>query len=69
MDSLTSGEIIQRALSGKRLTKDEILELYADAVNWVQDYNGPNGSCRWIWKGPVFCAYEAARWALEEGKS
>ncbi len=67
-NSLTSGEILEKVIEGKPLTKNEILELYADSANWVSDYNSPTGSHRYIWKGSVICAWEAARWGLELGK-
>jgi hypothetical protein len=65
VSSMTSDEILKRAMSGGHLSKDEVLKLYADSANWESHYNGPNGSHQYVWKGPVICAWEAARWALE----
>jgi transcriptional regulator with XRE-family HTH domain len=61
--SLKAGDLIQRAISGTGLTDEEVLALYGDPHNWVQDYR--LGRCRWMWNGSVICAYEAAKRQLE----
>lgn len=66
--SLTSEDIMRRAISNKPISKDETLAIYADGENWGKDYNGPEGSCRWIWKGPTICPLDPALWALEYGE-
>ncbi len=56
--SKTGGEIVVGAIAGKDLTVKEVLALYADPDNWKMDHF--TGKCRWVWDGPVICAYETA---------
>ena len=43
-----------------------VLATYANPKNWEKGYNGKDGSCQWIWKGPVICAFELAEWGLAD---
>lgn len=65
--SLSVHDLMIRALDGEPVTKDETLAIYADPSNWsketVKDEDG-RPYCAWVWRGPVICAYEAAKRAL-----
>ena len=56
MKSLSAGQLMEKAIKGEALTTSEALAVYGNEKNWEQDHM--TKKCRWVWKGPVICAYE-----------
>lgn len=56
-------EIFDRAHSGQKITRREVVEMYANRQNWRHTQLA-DGSHGWVWRGPVIWAPEAALWAL-----
>ena len=61
----TNSDLSNIAMQGIKISPLRVLATYANPDNWKQDYNGPNGSCQWVWIGPVICAFELAQWGVE----
>ena len=56
MKSLSAGQLMEKAIKGEALTASEALAIYGNEKNWEQDNS--TKKCRWVWKGPVICAFE-----------